>query len=255
MSRMKLNVKQKGFGRGINILELEVPAELERNISTGMNFFDDALGGEGATPSSSILFTGTPGAGKTTLCLQLADSITAAGNICLYNTCEESLVQVRKTAKRLKLKNGFIVGQDHLVSDILEHADEIRKDKANRGKQLFIIFDSLQTLDDGMYANGHTNSMTPLRVTEMITDYCKQHFAIAILIGQVTKDGTFAGKMQVKHAIDVHAHLYIDDAKKSETYGERIFEVQKNRFGCAGRNYIMEMNKSGIRERTTLAEE
>ena len=29
--------------------------------------------------------------------------------------------------------------------------------------------------------------------------------------------------------------LYIDEDKRSETYGERIFEVTKNRFGCSGR--------------------
>ena len=50
----------------------------------------------------------------------------------------------------------------------------------------------------------------------------------------MTKDGTFAGKNEIKHAIDAHLHLGIDTDRKSETYGERVAEMQKNRFGSAG---------------------
>lgn len=248
MSQMKLKVGLKDWKQGTNILDLDVPPQLEETVPTGVGFFDDALSsGEGITPSSSILFTGTPGAGKTTMCLQLADSITASGNICLFNTAEESLLQVRKVAKRLSLRHGFIAGQDTHVPTLLEHAGRLMKQ--NPGRQLFMIVDSLATLDDGFYANGHTNSMSSVRAIEMITDFCKETYAIAVTIGQVNKGGEFAGKMQVKHAVDVHAHLGIDDEKRSETYGERIFEVQKNRFGCSGRKYILGMEKSGLYEK------
>lgn len=249
MSNMKLKgINLKEWKQGTNILELDVPAQLEATVPTGVDFFDDALSSkEGITPSSSILFTGTPGAGKTTLCLQLADAITKAGNICLFNTGEESLFQVRKVAKRLNLKHGFIAGQDTHVPTLLEHAGKLMK--ANPGKQLFMIIDSLATLDDGFYANGHTNSMSTVRSIEKITDFCKETFAIAITIGQVNKAGDYAGKQQIKHTVDVHAHLGIDDEKRSETYGERIFEVQKNRFGCSGRRYILGIDKTGLYEK------
>ena len=52
--------------------------------------------------------------------LQLADAITKAGHICLYNTGEESLYQVKMVAERLGLRNGFVVGQDTLVTDLRE---------------------------------------------------------------------------------------------------------------------------------------
>lgn len=248
MSQMKLNVGLKSWKQGTNILDIDVPPQLERTVPTGLGFFDDALtSGEGITPSSSILFTGTPGAGKTTMCLQLADSITKSGNICLFNTGEESLFQVRKVAKRLNLQHGFVAGQDTKVSDILEHAATLMK--ANPKKQVFMILDSLATLDDGFYGNGHTNSMTPVRAIEMITDFCKETYAAAITIGQVNKNGDFGGKMQIKHTVDVHAHLFIDDMKTSETFGERIFEVSKNRFGANGKRYILGMERSGLYEK------
>lgn len=247
---MKLNVGMKDWKQGTNIIDLDVPQELERNISVGINWLDDAFGGKGPTPSSSVLFTGGPGAGKTTLCLQIANSITRSGNQCLYNTGEESLYQVRKVTKRLQANHGFYAGQDIMVQDMLDHAEWLRQ--RDPTKQLFIIHDSLQTLDDGKYTNGATNAMTPVRSIEMITDYCKSKYAIAIVIGQVTKSGEFSGKNQIKHAVDVHMHLWIDDEKRSETYGERLFTVSKNRFGCNGRTYVLGLDETGLFQKGTF---
>ena len=248
MSNMNLSVGLKSWKRGTNILDLEVPAQLERTVKTGLNWFDEAVSsGEGMTPSTAMMLTGTPGAGKTTMCLQLADAITAQGHVCLFNTGEESLFQVRKVAKRLNLKHGFVAGQDVLVPDLLSHADSLRK--ANPNKQVFLIIDSLQTLDDGKYKDGHTNSMTQVRSIEMITNWCKETYGIALVIGQVTKGGDFAGKQQIKHAVDAHGHLFIDEQKNSETYGERLFEIQKNRFGANGKTFILGMQKTGLYEK------
>lgn len=237
----------RDISQGTNILELEVPPALDKVYRTGITFFDDAFGGEGITPSTACLFTGTPGAGKTTMMLQLADSLTRSGHIVLFNTAEESLLQVRKVARRLELKNGFFAGADRKVEDILAHADFLRSQHPE--KQLFLIIDSLATMDDGKYTSGHTNSNTAVRVMEMITDYCKSAdkcYPVAFVIGHVNKEGDFAGKQQVKHTVDVHAHLFIDMSPRSQTYGERIFEIQKNRFGCNGLSYSLTLGKQGF---------
>jgi DNA repair protein RadA/Sms len=246
MSKMNLNVAIKGLKRGTSILDIKVPEALRDRKKVGISWFDDALGGEGFVPSSVMMLTGTPGAGKTTMLLQLADAITKAGHVCLYNTGEESLYQVKMVVERLGLKSGFVVGQDTLVTDLLAHADSLRK--ANPGKQVFILQDSLQTLDDGKWKDG-ANSMTALRCTEMLTDWAKSTYGVVVFIGQVNKDGEFQGKNGILHAVDVRGQIYIDDGKKSETYGERIFEVTKNRFGCSGRSYIMGIGKGGLYEK------
>lgn len=246
MSKMNLSVGIKGLKKGTNILDIEVPKALRDRKKVGISWFDDALGGEGFVPSQVMMLTGTPGAGKTTLLLQLADAITKAGHVCLYNTGEESLYQVKMVAERLGLRAGFVVGQDTDVSELLAHADSLRK--ANPGKQVFVLQDSLQTLDDGKWKDG-TNSMTAVRATEMLTDWAKANYGVVIFIGQVTKSGDFAGKQTILHAVDVRGQLYIDQEKRSETYGERIFEVTKNRFGCSGRAYVLGLNKSGLFEK------
>ncbi|NBZ95420.1 MAG: hypothetical protein EBR40_03150 [Proteobacteria bacterium] len=250
MSKMNLSVGVKGLKRGTTISNIEVPEALRNRKKTGIEWFDDALGGEGFVPSSVMMLTGTPGAGKTTMLLQLADAITKAGHICLYNTGEESLYQVKMVAERLGLSGNFVVGQDTMVEELIAHADTLRK--ANPKKQVFILQDSLQTLDDGKWANG-ANSMTAVRCTEMLTDWAKANYGVVIFIGQVTKSGDFAGKQTILHAIDVRGRLYIDEDKRSETYGERIWEITKNRFGCSGKAYILGINKRGLYEKGNIS--
>ena len=248
MSSMNLNVGIKNIVHGTRIADIKVPDQLRNRVKTGIEFFDTAVGD--LVPSSAAMITGTPGAGKTTLMLQLADSIVASGHMCLYNTGEESLYQVKMTAERLGLCHNFFVGQDAIVSDILNHADMIKKQ--SKGKQVFLIQDSIATADDGKYANS-TNSMTSVRVVEMLTDWAKSTYGIVLAVGQVTKSGEFAGKNQLLHTVDLRAELYIDKEKKSETFGERIFEVTKNRFASAGNAFILGMDKKGLHEKGSLS--
>lgn len=249
---MDLNVGIKGLKEGTNILDIDVPDYLRLRRQTGISWFDDALGGQGMVPSQVMMLTGAPGAGKTTMVLQLADSIMNAGHIALYNSGEESLYQVKMVVERLKLKSGFICGQDDMCETLLTKADNLMK--AHPGKQVFILQDSLQTLDDGKYKDGGKTGNTPVRCTQMLTDWAKSKrpgdaYGIVIFIGQATKGGDFAGKNTIKHAIDTHGMLYFDEDKKSETWGERLFEVTKNRFGCNGKTYIIGMDGKGLHEK------
>lgn len=253
---MQLNVGIRNFKHGTNILDVRIPAPLERQVPTGIDWFDIACGGKeepGVTPSFVTLFTGLPGAGKTTLALQLAESITTHGSTCLYNTGEESLYQVRKAVKRLGLQEGFVAGQDVMLDDVLAHAHKlIEANKAEaaatkkRQRQLFLIVDSLKTLDDGKYKNG-TNGMTAVRVMERLADFCKETFSIGIVVGHVTKAGQFEGKQAIKHAADGHCHLDIDMNSKSPTYGKRIFRFLKNRFGPINiMGTVLDMGPQGL---------
>lgn len=231
----------------MNVLDIQIPPQLEETVDTGLPFVNDLFGGAGITPSSVTLLTGTPGAGKSTFVHQLADSLTGTGHIALYNSGEESLFQVRRQAKRLGLKNGFIPSSHRLVPHMLAHLDVLRE--RNPGKKIVFLLDSIQTADDGYYKDGYTNGATAVRATEMITEYCKQHFIMAVLIGQVTKDGKLAGKQAMLHTVDGHAHLFIDEDKKSDTHGLRIIRMNKHRFGPSGISHILEMTERGLAER------
>jgi DNA repair protein RadA/Sms len=270
---MILNVGNANLKRGTNISSLHVPEHMRRRVSFGLDWVNKLFSGEtnpgelvGAVPSSAILFTGTPGAGKTTMSLQIADAITAAGNIALFNTREESLFQVKMTTERLGLKSGFVCGDDELIpsfsefdaaekkkwkgtNSVIDHAKWLI-DQHGGKKDIFVILDSLQTFNDGKYGPGDIIPASQMRVIEQMTEFCKKGhngvYPIAVVIGQVNKDGKFAGKNGIKHAVDAHMHLFIDEDKRSDTFGERIAEVQKNRFGCSGLKMILGMKREGL---------
>ena len=229
---------------GTNILDITIPEHLKRKFATGVTYFDGALGGEGMTPSCVTLFTGTPGAGKTTMMLGLADSITKQDGICLFNTAEESLFQTAMTAKRLRLKNGFVTGNTDDINELLEGATKVME--ANPGKQFVMIVDSLQCLDDGKYSSGVKTSGTAIRCLERITNFCKETGACAVVINQVNKQGKMAGSNKLKHMVDAHMHLSVEK-KEQDLLGCRVLETQKNRFGGCGHIFFLHMGKRGFK--------
>ena len=230
---------------GTDILDIEVPEVLKRKFKTGVGYVDGAIGGEGFTPSAVTLFTGEPGAGKTTMMLKIADSITKQGGVALFNTAEESLFQTSMTAKRLKLRNGFKCGNTDDVNKLLEESKTLIE--ANPGKQFVLIVDSLQCLDDGKYSSGVKTSGTAIRCLELITNFCKEHAAVGIVINQVNKQGKMAGSNKLKHMVDAHMHLSIEK-KEQDLIGCRVLETQKNRFGGCGHIFFLTLGKRGFRQ-------
>jgi DNA repair protein RadA/Sms len=241
---MKLN-NRKGFDFGTNILDIKVPDALRTKVATGVDYIDGSFGGAGLTPSSVTLFTGTPGSGKTTMMLNLVDSLVGNGAVGVFNTGEESLYQVKMVAERLRLRNGFNAGEETHVPTLLEKCDALRE--ANPGKPFVLVVDSLQTLNDGKYGADYTNSRTPERALAMITDWCKEHNACAIVIGQVGKNGQFAGRNVLKHMVDSMMELTVEDDPRSDLHGCRVLTMTKNRFGGAGHRYFLDLKGSGFR--------
>jgi len=244
---MKLNVRNDEVTFGTNILKVRVPRALRNKFRSGLDFVDCALGGEGFTPSQVLLFTGTPGAGKTTMMLTLADSITRAGGLAVFNTAEESLFQVKLIAERLGLSSGFAVGQETHVPSLLEACDKLRAKRGNKNKPFFLIVDSLQCMDDGKYKDGSVNSQSATRALALITDYCKDNYTNAIVIGQVNKDGKMAGSNKLKHMVDAMITLSVEE-KDPDLRGCRVLSTVKNRFGGCGHTFFLALNGKGFTE-------
>lgn len=244
-----LDIGSSNAKKGMNIHDVNVDPRLRKNVKSGITWLDEAAGGEhnpGFMPSSVTLLTAVPGGGKTTLALQVADAITKSGNVALYNSREESLAKVKMTCERLGLQRGFVCGEDWKLDSVLAHAEFIMKRHPN--KQFFMFLDSLKTLNDLFYKDGATNSMTPVRVMQKIIEFCKRTYAIAIVIGHVTKDGKFEGKQQIKHDLDAHAHIHFDMNKKSETFGLRIYSYSKNRCGpISVHGTVLDLGSSGLK--------
>jgi DNA repair protein RadA/Sms len=244
---MKLNVRTSEVPFGTNILNVKVPKELRNKVRSGLDYIDCALGGEGFTPSAVTFFTGTPGSGKTTMMLKLADSLTRKGAVVLFNTAEESLYQIKLVAERLRLRNGFVAGQEANIPALLENCDKLRNKHGNKTKPFFLIVDSLQCMDDGKYTNGHVNRASAERSLGMITNYCKENFCNAIVIGQVNKSGQMAGTNKLKHMVDAMMELTVEE-KDKDLEGCRVLQTTKNRFGGCGHTFFLQLNDRGFSE-------
>ena len=77
----------------------EVATDREIRFSTGLGELDRVLGG-GAVAGSLVLVGGAPGIGKSTLLLQICNSL-CAGRSVLYVSGEESEKQLKLRAQRL----------------------------------------------------------------------------------------------------------------------------------------------------------
>ena len=245
---MKLNVRDNNIPLGTSIRNIKVPEQLKTRLPSGIEFIDDAFG-NGFTPSTVTLFTGEPGAGKTTLMLTLADSLAAKGYCVYYNTAEESLYQVAMTCERLEINNDFYPGQETDIEALIANCDELRAKNPN--KPFFLIVDSLQTLEDNQ--GGFSKSATT-RCLEVLTDYAKQHYINVISICQVNKSGEMAGSQKLKHMVDAMIHLQLCDKKlmkelDCDLTGVRSLTVEKNRFGSSGWLFLLDLEENGFVEK------
>lgn len=239
------NIKIEDVAFGSSIQDIAVPDALKKRIPCGLSYFQAILGGEGFTPSAVTLFTGMPGAGKTTMMLSLANALQRRGAEVVFNTAEESLYQIKMTCDRLKLKQPFKVGGENRVPVLLEGCDKLRESAPER--PFFLIVDSLQCLDDGKFNTGRITTATAERALSLITSYAKEHACNIIVIGQVTKDGKMSGSNKLKHMVDAHIHLSIE-TKDEDLKGCRILETQKNRFGGAGHVVFLDLHRTGFTE-------
>lgn len=231
-----------------NILTFDIPDELQNAVPTGNVWIDRLFAGDGILPSTVALITGMPGSGKSSCMFQLADKITENGHIALYNGTEESVVQMRRVVKRFNLKHGFIVSDEPCVQRILENADRISEE--NPDKKIFLFVDSLQTVyvESDTKRRGRPISRQNMQVSSiaLLTEWAKKTYNVAFIVGQVTKDGEFSGKQEIKHLVDCHLHMGYDGNRKSENYGERFAEMTKNRFGQSHIGYHFDLFEHGV---------
>jgi DNA repair protein RadA/Sms len=201
---------------------------------TGIKEFDRVMG-DGMVRGSLTLLSGEPGIGKSTLTLQIANSIAKNQKVLLISG-EESIEQISRRASRLNLneKNLTAINEFNLEA-ILE---TIKKEKAN-----FVIIDSIQVISS-LDLPSAAGSVTQVRYcTERIMELAKTSNITVILTGHVTKDGNLAGPRVLEHLVDVVIHLEGDRFQQF-----RILRANKNRFGSCNEVGIFEMNEKGLQE-------
>ncbi len=189
------------------------------------------LGG-GIVPGSITLLAGQPGIGKSTLVLQLANTLDKK---VLYIAGEESAHQVKMRAERLGGIGDecFIFCETDLQS-IIEQSQKLKPD--------LIIIDSIQTIRTADIDSA-PGSITQIReCTASLIDFTKMSDIPVFIIGHITKDGSIAGPKLLEHMVDSVLHFEGD-----QQYVYRILRTVKNRFGSTDEIGIYEMESHGLR--------
>ncbi len=203
-------------------------------FSSGISEFDRVLGG-GFVPGSAVLLGGHPGAGKSTILLQVLCHI-AQTMPALYVSGEESMQQIASRAQRLELPN------DRLKM-LAETSAENIVAVAEQEKPAIIVIDSIQV----MYMTGIDSA--PGGVSQVresaayLTRFAKQTNTVLLIVGHVTKDNSLAGPMTLSHIIDTQLMLGNSDDSRY-----RMMRATKNRFGQVNELGIFAMTERGLRE-------
>lgn len=207
--------------------------DTNRRIISGISEVDLVLGG-GFVPGSVNLIAGQPGIGKSTLLLQLADSIAKKEDV-LYISGEESAHQIGLRAQRLGAK------QSKLQLATSNSANDIAATIAG-GQYKFVVVDSIQTINaEGISSPAGTVSQIT-NSTQLLTAAAKQTSTVLVLVGHVTKEGSIAGPKVLEHVVDVVLQL------EGDRYGGfKVLRSIKNRYGSTNEAGIFEMDNEGLR--------
>lgn len=212
----------------------QVDTDTELRFSTGMDELDRVLGG-GAVAGSLVLVGGAPGIGKSTLLLQICNSLCSTRKV-LYVSGEESEKQLKLRACRLSVdpENLYVLSETCL-SDILASIDSIQPD--------ILIVDSIQTIyhEDTDAAPGSVSQVK--ECTLALMQLSKTQGLTVFVVGHINKDGNIAGPKVLEHMVD--CVLYFEGDSNSSY---RLLRAAKNRFGSTNEIGVFEMNDTGLVE-------
>ena len=212
----------------------EVATDREIRFSTGLGELDRVLGG-GAVAGSLVLVGGAPGIGKSTLLLQICNSL-CAGRSVLYVSGEESEKQLKLRAQRLDVdpEELYILSETNL-NDIMESVESIKPD--------ILIVDSIQTLYSDANDSSPGSVSQVKECTMALMQLSKSEGITVFVVGHINKDGAIAGPKVLEHMVDCVMYF---EGDRNSSY--RLLRAAKNRFGSTNEIGVFEMVDTGLIE-------
>ena len=212
----------------------QVTSDDELRFSTGMGELDRVLGG-GAVAGSLVLVGGAPGIGKSTLLLQICNSLCADKKV-LYVSGEESERQLKLRAERIGTEpEELYILSETRMSDIMESVETVQPD--------ILIVDSIQTLYHELNESSPGSVSQVKECTMALMQLSKSQGITVFVVGHINKDGAIAGPKVLEHMVD--CVLYFEGDPNSSY---RLLRAAKNRFGSTNEIGVFEMGDAGLVE-------
>ncbi|NLM21792.1 MAG: DNA repair protein RadA [Peptococcaceae bacterium] len=212
----------------------QINSQEGQRIDTKSVELNRVLGG-GVVAGAFILLSGEPGIGKSTLFLQMAESLSHSTEV-LYVSGEESARQIKLRADRLNICSPHV----HILAE--NSLNSVREAVLSRDYKILFI-DSIQTmvLDELQSAPG---SVSQIREgAAYLLSLAKEKEITVFLAGHVTKDGSIAGPRVLEHMVDTVLYFEGD-----QHHIFRLLRTVKNRFGPANEIGVFEMRNDGLKE-------
>lgn len=212
----------------------EIKRGHETRSTTGLRELDRVLGG-GLVNGELILVGGDPGIGKSTLLLQICQTLGGAKKV-LYISGEESAAQIKLRAERLSVDtpNLYLMSETD-VEIILGTITDTKPD--------IVIIDSIQTMHIESIASASGSVPQVRETTNALMRIAKSMGISMFIVGHVTKDGSIAGPRVLEHMVD--CVLYFEGDRQLSF---RILRAVKNRFGSTNEIGVFEMRDVGLVE-------
>lgn len=208
----------------------DVPTDIARPISTGIDELDAVLGG-GLVAGSVTLLGGEPGIGKSTLLLQL---LAARQGATLYVSAEESAQQVRLRAERLDaIRPDLWLQSETSLPHILQAIDDTAPE--------LVVIDSIQTVADPALSSPPGSVGQVRGCAHRLVNEAKERNIAVVLVGHVTKEGSLAGPRVLEHVVDTVLQFEGD-----RHHALRLLRATKHRFGPTNELGLFEMVGAGL---------
>jgi DNA repair protein RadA/Sms len=223
------NIHFNGSPLSIEAIELN---DKER-IKIEIDEVDRVLGG-GIVRGSSILVGGDPGIGKSTLLLQVLQSLAQRDHTVLYVSGEESARQIKLRGIRIgaSSKNLFVYIEISLEA-ILKQIEAVNPE--------VVVIDSIQTVYSSNLSSAPGSVGQVRESSEQLILLSKKTGIPLFLIGHVTKDGAIAGPKVLEHMVDAVLYFQGDSG-----HVFRIIRGVKNRYGPTNEIGVFEMRENGL---------
>ncbi|MDA1079829.1 MAG: DNA repair protein RadA [bacterium] len=242
---------------GLTLPEVERMSRSFSRFSSGYDELDRVLGGKnddvGIVQGAVLLVSGEPGIGKSTLLTQIALTTdlskknTQKEAVVAYLCGEENPEQILLRIKRLQdsepKKNSKEKTHAPSWHFFTTQSIDAALQALNKLKPDLVIVDSVQSFRSEELT-GAAGSVGQVRaVTNVVTQWAKEHLTPVFIVGHVTKEGGIAGPKVLEHIVDVV--LEISGERTSDL---RLVRAYKNRFGATDEVGVFRMMEQGFVE-------